>query len=345
MGNYEGWTDCKIADFMEKIEEEIVNVSPDVFIVGFQEDAMPGSYFHSHLLLDTKKGDGLMTKLGYKLLGRSKMIGVGITTWKAAKNLDVKARGLRTSIYVKNDSTIKLGGTSEYMCSSSLTRGKRASAIYLNFPHFSLAVINSHLPFDAKSLLKSREANDPIIRQNALFHSNICFNNIVRELIHDHKDNIDFVIFMGDLNYRINSNINAAILADKFLSDYDNPDKGIIKEYIKHDELRQQMAKENIYTFLEGVNDEGPVFEPTCKMVKGRDESCNLKSSAVPAEGSDCWNTGKHGQRLPSWCDRILYLNKSKNNTILCSDYNRFDYGETMLESDHAGVMSIFDIY
>jgi len=340
--NTENWYDCEIADFTEELNYRIKESSPDVFVVAFQEDAYPGSYYHSHLLLDSEKGDGIMPSLGYKLIGRSKMIGAGVTTYKAAKQADVKARGLRMSVYAKQDIDVKLSDQREYICDSVLKRGKGATAIYLQFPNYIVAVINAHFPFDAKSLTEYKTSNDPMIRQTAIYPSNICFNNIVRNLVNDHKDYVDIVILMGDLNYRVTTSLDASLVAQELLDSYNDPDKNIIKKYILFDELRQQIMKNNVYSFMEGLGDQGPLFLPTCKMIKDRNFTCRFHDEAVPAEGKDCWNVGKHDQRTPSWCDRILYMDRCKNYGILCVHYDRFDYGETMLESDHAGVIGTF---
>jgi hypothetical protein len=57
------------------------------------------------------------------------------------------------------------------------------------------------------------------------------------------------------------------------------------------------------------------------------------------------WKLGKYNHRIPSWCDRILYKKYTDNNdNIKCIYYNRFDFGATMSKSDHAAVISIFDL-
>ena len=342
--NTEGWYECEIADFTDELVYRIKNSMPDVFVVSFQEDAYPGSYYHSHLLLDSERGDGIMPDLGYKLIARNTMIGAGVTTYKAAKQADIKGRGLRISVYAREGVNVELLDQREYICDSALKRGKGATATYLKFPNYTISIINTHFPFNAKSLTDYKNSSDPIIRQTAIYPSNICFNNIVRNLVLEHEEHVDMVILMGDLNYRVMTTLDASAVAQELLDSYDDPDKNVIKKYIEFDELRQQIVKKNVYDFLEGIGNQGPLFLPTCKMIKDRNYTCRFHDPAVPAEGKDCWNVGKHEQRTPSWCDRILYMDRCKNHNIVCTYYDRFDYGETMLKSDHAGVIATFQL-
>ena len=121
------------------------------------------------------------------------------------------------------------------------------------------------------------------------------------------------------------------MIAEKFIKNKDNKEF-ILDMYTRHDELKEQMSRKNIYEFKEGIDNKGPEFIPTCKMIKGRGED-------------KYWKTGKLDQRIPSWCDRILYNNFGKDKELIkCVNYDRFDYGEAMKKSDHAAVISIFEI-
>ena len=103
--------------------------------------------------------------------------------------------------------------------------------------------------------------------------------------------------------------------------------------YQQYDELRQQMKKNNIYSFCEGVNNSGPQFLPTCKLDKDRGENDII------------WKLGKYDQRNPSWCDRILYQTyKNDTYNITCTKYDRFQSGQVMSDSDHAGVIGIYSL-
>jgi hypothetical protein len=359
---------CDIPDFYPKFKQLIKDKSPDLIVIGFQEDRFPGSYFHSHFLPEE------MPKIGYELVKRTKLMGVGITTYKGALKGDLFERGLRISVYAKKNlaSIIEKGememrkvigndGQSEYVCSSLVTRGKGAIASYIMLPGYGrIAFICCHLPFNSDSLIMDRLYKNPMIRQNYLNESNLCFNNIVENLVL-FKDPVPIhVIFFGDFNYRVADPRPATEVAFDFNNQSTNIEF-INNIYIKYDELKEQMRRKNIYEFSEGINNQGPTFIPTCKMIKGRDMDASTNiilykplkfypdyeiREIVPSiDISANWNTGSQNQRVPSWCDRILY-NKFGNDghNLTCTYYDRFDVGKVMAKSDHAGVIACFNL-
>lgn len=357
-----GWLECEHPDFFRYMKTEIDVRQPDVVFVGFQEDAYPGSYFHSHFLPEE------MGKIGYTLLKRTTLKGVGKTSADALMQGKILTRGLRSSVYVKtgfNDrlvmsetylkQTLPDDGQLTHLCGliGSVARNKGATVSYMGIPGTDnvIALINSHLPFDADSVKVSMAKFNAMIRQNALFNSDICFNNIFEELVLKQREkgmNISHVIFMGDLNYRLwTGNIPATVVGQMIIGD---PHSKELYErlYREYDELRQQKEKRNIYYMEEGINDEGPRFAPTCKMRIERNMACDLDPyrQSLPDKPSDCWTLGKQDQRVPSWCDRVLYskLDANSDLNLMCRAYERFDIGDTMKKSDHAGVMAVFDL-
>lgn len=331
-----------IPDFFPSLVNKIAESDPDVLVFGFQEDRHPGSYFHSHLLKEE------LPKLGYRLVKRTKLMGVGITSYKGLKEGDMFQRGLRMSIYAKGsllehiiqeevEMRVAMGnnGQSEYVCSSALTRSKGAIASYLILPGIGrIAFICCHLPFNSQNLIDERMKGDRMIRQNELNHSNLCFNSIIQNLVLSNGPRPAHVIYFGDFNYRVSYNGPANELVTKLVNS-DRADIQLI--YQQHDELLDQMKKENIYSFKEGMDNSGPGFIPTCKMSRLR----NNNSAIVPS----VWNVGKYDLRMPSWCDRILYADFVDDGySLKCVYYDRFDAGETMSRSDHAAVISVIDI-
>ena len=431
---------CDIPDFYPRFSEFVVENYPDLVVIGFQEDRFPGSYFHSHLLPEE------MPKIGYGLVKRTKLMGVGITTYKGIKNGDLFERGIRVSIYAKQKlipmiireekemrSVMNNDGQDEYVCSSFITRGKGATSSYIMLPGFGrLAFICCHLPFNARSLITERLYNNNMLRQNEINQSNICFNNIIENLVLFKEPIPTHIIYFGDFNYRLADPRPASQVATEFTNKFNDPSH-IRDMYVQHDELKEQMRRKNIYEFYEGINNQGPTFVPTCKMEKKRtnydpetlcggfklykdthyivdnvphrtliyqnekidknyfrqikcqnnllldleimqpdivnapgdspvdsdDEMClermfhaipssiNLDQNVrtdikAPSRG---WKTGKQDQRVPSWCDRILYTKFGDDgHNLICTYYDRFDVGETMSKSDHAGVLSIFKL-
>jgi hypothetical protein len=362
-----------------------------------------------------------MPKIGYGLVKRTKLMGVGVTTYKGLKTGDLFERGIRVSIYAKHRlisliaseekemrSVMNNNGQDEYVCSSQITRGKGATASYVMLPGFGrLAFICCHLPFNARSLITERKYKNNMLRQNEVNQSNICFNNIIENLVLFKEPVPTHVIYFGDFNYRLSDPRPASAVAFEFIDKIHDP-AHIRDMYQQYDELKEQMRRKNIYEFYEGISNQGPSFIPTCKMEKGRNytnhvdlkiprntdlklrdttNGCHsyqhnilyamnhydisedddmfpldLFPSVPSSRDSDThqtisntnsnsngisrtWKTGKQDQRVPSWCDRILY-NKFGNDghNLICTHYDRFDVGETMSKSDHAGVLSIFEL-
>jgi hypothetical protein len=350
--NIEQWYDGDIADFFEQIKHQIQEAeSPDLVVIGFQEDAFPGSYFHSHLLQDE------MPKIGYDFIKRTKLKGVGVTTYKAIQNLDLMTRGLRMSIYAKKglseiihaseiDLRDNLGydGQLTYICSgfNQLTRGKGAIASYIIVPTVgTFAFVCTHLPYHAKSLIDSRENKDNMIRQDALSYSNVSYNDILRTFVKNVHPNPDYVFFFGDFNYRIQYPGKASGLADMIVQNNDGIP--LFNDlYQNYDEMLNQMKLGTIYGMLEGVNNEGPMFIPTCKLVKYRDNCVTL----TDIDSIDYYKIGKYDQRMPSWCDRILYYkyNKQVMFNLECISYHNFDVGKIIAKSDHSAVIGIYSL-
>ena len=151
---------------------------------------------------------------------------------------------------------------------------------------------------------------------------------------------------MGDLNYRIfNIDNLASIIIEEMIEN--NFDKNTLKKYYEnYDELYLQMKKENIYSFQEGINNEGPMFQPTCKLSKTRNKNCQETDNPDYKPTTDCWKIGNQSQRIPSWCDRILYkkTNQYDPRDLYCIEYDVFDYNETMTKSDHKAVYGIYEL-
>lgn len=326
-----------LPDFFPDLEKKIKEEDVGVVVIGFQEDRFPGSYFHSHFLPEQ------MEKLGFSAVKRTKLMGFGVTSYKGLFRGDIFERGIRVSVYAKRGlvpliekeeaemrKAVGNQGQDEYLCSSCLTRSKGATVSYLKLPGVSrLAFVCCHLPFNSKSLIVGKLQGNTMIRQTELNSVNACFNNIVQDLVLLQDQVPSHVIFFGDFNYRLQSPGSASEVAAGFQSG--NPE--FLKEmYTKFDELREQTLRKNIYEFHEGVEGRGPCFPPTCKLKKGRKEDELV------------FKTGRLDQRVPSWCDRILYKTFSGTGTLACTSYERFDKGQTMTNSDHAAVLAVFKI-
>jgi hypothetical protein len=319
---------CYVPKFWQDVANKIIQEKPTLVTISFQEDIKPGSYFHSHFLPEQ------MTQLGYKLFDRDILMGVGKTTFNGIKTGDPFVRGLRSSVYIRNDAFDHFDKPSEpqhYV--NSVFKNKGAIGIYVKLPNGQiLAIINAHLPFNSKSLLETVENKDYIMRQNAIVEQNLFFNQVIRKLVLDYKMPVHHVLFMGDLNYRISPVVNwSAKQTGEHLLDLRSNNPLQFFDFVNaHDEYRRQSNANVLYYLKEGVNDMGPLFEPTCKMKKTRDpKNLSINSYAM----------GKADQRVPSYCDRILYTSMRQDGPqLICVYYDRLD-DEIIARSDHAAVI------
>nr|QBK85733.1 MAG: uncharacterized protein LCMAC101_03280 [Marseillevirus LCMAC101] len=326
--------ECDHADFVPKLKSLIEELHPDIVCIGFEQDPNTGTYFHSKLLPHVMESD-----LPYKQIYRDTMTGGGVST------SGFTSGALRMSIYGKGGwgkSTLK----KTYEC-GSLKDGTGGMSCVLDLNGKLLAVINAYVAFDKESVKQSRMAvgnypkddntiGDPMVRQDALNYANICYNGIIRHLVLNLKVKPDYVILMGDLNYRNDlMDFVAETAAAMFYKLTADTLPGFAKDYYeKFDELHQQMKKGNIYQYDEGKDNSGPSFAPVCVMKKGRECETDYR---------DCWDT-KVEYILPSWCNRILYKNYDNSDKMCCTKYDRFESGKTMRKSKNTAVYALFQI-
>lgn len=303
----------------EKLPEKFLLHGVDLVCIALQEDAKPGSYLLPSI---TKK----MTTLGYNLLKRSRMMGVGVSTWKSIQNFDIKLRGLRLALYVSNhflekydmsENDIKV--EEKYHCCSGIyyvTMGKGALSFEVSLPKFGkFNIVNAHLPFTSQSIMDTELRKEEVRKQNR--ELNLLFDNL----------SIDVPTFLlGDLNYRVHieNNEKASEIFEKIKKDC-----GSI--FSQRDELKRSMIDQNVPIFYEGIENRGCEFMPTAKLVRFTKE--------------EVFNLGKHDRRVPSWCDRILFFqNNSEKIKAECSSYQRWKRHKSMENSDHAAVDAVYTL-
>ena len=175
---------------------------------------------------------------------------------------------------------------------------KGAVGIWFNFFNINIMFINCHLAANKENCEK-RNCNFEYIIKN--MNSNF--------------SQFDFIIFMGDLNYRLNNNnIKIDNIRNNFLYllDYDQ----LIYEKKIHKKIFSFGFKEGVINFL-----------PTFKYYHNTDEF-------------DVHNNKK----LPAWTDRILYLKQETRFGILDVQQIEYNSMQNIIMSDHKPVYSYFNI-
>lgn len=315
-------------NFINKIFEIINENNPDVVVVGFQEDASPFSSFHSTALINGMKKDGR-----YDLFHRDKMMGLGVSSVKKGT-----LRGLRTSYYIRKEiiGQFHLRDQKTYSNTTFQSKGYVLTKIETTVDQrrIVLTFINTHFPFDARSIKDERSTKYSQARKRELINANEFFINLHMATEQDFNEG-DSVFIFGDLNYRISAkNEQEEYLPATEVSEmleHGGNYEDTIRYLRSQDELLQSMKERPMSFYSEGPDNQGPHFPPTCKMAKRRNQE-----NCLHARSKECWKTGKFNQRVPSWCDRIIYRGEAE-----CQKYDSFDSG-IMKYSDHSGVYGVY---
>lgn len=367
-GLFKTWIhNCEIFDMFAVISEKINQTKPMIVAIGFQEYSDVGSYAHNYLFPEE------MPKIGYTEIGNEGLKSV-------SQMSGVLKNGLRLLVYIRKDVDTQITGAIKntfksfkssygptmfgkshlkypmtgYELSSSYPNG--GIVAYLKLPgNQIIALLNIFLPFDEKNMKSTYEMKDQAIRTPSLDINVSIFNDIYDQLINKSPVNVNYVIALGDFNFRIapyNDFSPITIGTNLFLDFTTNPKEkeeiikrlkrtnGIDESYqdiIKnHDEYLTSKDSHRIYQLNEGISPkEGtyqlPKIMPTCIMKIGRDpDNISLQSYEM--------------KYVPSLCDRILYktINPISGSSELYGiEYGAIDQGITTL-SDHAAVYGLF---
>ncbi len=283
-----------------------------LIVVALQEAVKPGSQFMSLIL-----PNHLATK-GFSCHCRSRLMGVGVTTYKALQRFDLRLRGLRLALFVHESWLDDCPPVVESYCYCSgmyqYSLGKGGLAFSLQLPNGlgTLKLVNLHLPFSASSLNSQEDS----VRQASIEWQTDALKDIWNQLVDLEKD--DYVFLVGDYNYRVRlwsgETVNSI--------DYSDP----LKVYLERDELLTELSRENsrLPHLQEGIENRGPQFPPTAKLIQ---------------KGGGTFNHGKYNRRAPSWCDRILY---NQSESITCLNYERLEPNAATENSDHAAITARF---
>lgn len=347
---FHGWLySATDPDFLKQVAARANATKPHLIVLALQEDTKPGSYVISHAAPAYLSPE-------YDVVARGRMMGLGVTTWqKLIHERTLQLRGLRMLVLARHDWWHTVSDDAHVEVEEApyykLTRGKGGLAIRISLPKFgTLCFINSHLPFDSSSLYDEEK------RRKALATQNDAFRTIYNKLAHPvsressgffawlhrkftgtqqgtYLDEPLHVFMMGDLNYRVRDFDSDTILGMYARGETD----ALPSIYEEHDELHAQMRQGAVQALWEGVDNQGPSFYPTAKLDTTRSSMlvCDTK------ERLDHFKIGKENQRVPSWCDRILY---SPDQAIRCQRYVRYDAAPSVLKSDHASVLGEYTV-
>jgi endonuclease/exonuclease/phosphatase family metal-dependent hydrolase len=182
----------------------------------------------------------------------------------------------------------------------NLLGNKGAVGISFNIFNLSIMIINCHL-----AALQGRSDQ-----------RNIDFERCVTQMDSNYQ-NFDFIILMGDLNYRLNNlNIDMNMIQEDHLL------------FLKYDQLEYEinLKRINLLGFREGRI----YFKPTFKY-------WNNTSNFQYIDTHDI-------DQAPAWTDRILYKKNENGNNYLDVRQEKYDSMHNIEMSDHKPVYSYFTL-
>lgn len=357
---------CKYPDFLDALRPKIEGC--DIFVFSTQEDDEI-SELH-------KSVKDEMKLIEFKLVADSELLGYGTTSMKT-----VRSRGLRMAVFIKNNLFPRGSSSYTHVCTGGgwikgmigkWAQNKGGICVLLTIANTTLLFCNFHLPFDSKTLRNVTifEGNQEYYNKNITDNINVqtqCLNDALSEFITGRE--IDSMIIMGDLNYRLTTyeydrrgrphSVSSKITDLLIDGEYN-------EVYTKYDELKKEIEDGNINRkfngtitnkLSEGVDDRGITFPPTCKMYNNKPGAIEINfprqryRSENVTEGNrctnyyddDCYKMGDDRWRIPSFCDRILYTNLSGRDDFICTEYNSLSSKE-INTIDHNLVYGSYEI-
>ena len=204
---------------------------------------------------------------------------------------------IRTSL-IKNLSKVRANKVKTG--AKNLLGNKGAVGISFSIFNLSIMIINCHLAAYQK---RSMQRNMDFQR---------CIDNMA-----DNYQNFDFVVFMGDLNYRLN---NLSVDMEKMENQYLN--------FLNYDQLTYEnnVRRLNLYGFKEGQI----YFRPTFKYWNNTNDYQYIDTHNI--------------DQAPAWTDRILFKKNETSINILDVHQDKYDSMPDIIMSDHKPVFSYFTL-
>ena len=182
----------------------------------------------------------------------------------------------------------------------NLLGNKGAVGISFNIFNLSIMIINCHLA----------AYQDRSIQRNFVFQR--CVTNMT-----DNYQSFDFIVLMGDLNYRLN---NLDVDMDKIQNEH--------LSFLNYDQLKYEnnIKRLNMNGFREGKIE----FKPTFKYWNNTNNYQYIDTHDI--------------DQAPAWTDRILYRKNDTCTNILDVIQDKYDSMQNITMSDHKPVYSYFTL-
>jgi hypothetical protein len=202
------------------------------------------------------------------------------------------------STLIKNISKVKTNCVKAG--AKNLLGNKGAVGISFNVFNISIMIINCHL-----AALQGRSEQ-----------RNIDFERCVTQMDYNYQ-NYNFIVLMGDLNYRLNNlNIDMNLIQEEPL------------KFLSYDQLKNEinLKRINLLGFIEGEI----YFRPTFKYWNNTSNFQYIDTHKI--------------DQIPGWTDRILYKKKEVDSNSLIIKQEKYDSMHDIEMSDHKPVFSYFEL-
>lgn len=266
----------------------------DVVFIGLQEivELSPGQ------MVNTNSNNRLSW---VKLIKRILELHSPVPNTKYVSLWDGQLGGIALLLYVKEVELVNISnveGSFKKTGLGGMSANKGGVSVSFYYSNTQICLVASHLAAGLHNV-DERHQNYKTIAKGSKFSKN--------RKIRDH----DFVIWLGDFNYRINTltNEQVKLLIDK-------------QEWLKlfeYDQLNRQMASGELFPFFDEMEIK---FPPTYKF----------------DNGTKVYDTSEK-QRIPAWTDRILSMSKTQNIKQLY--YNSC---QEIIFLDHRPVVAVFKV-
>ena len=182
----------------------------------------------------------------------------------------------------------------------NLLGNKGAVGISFNIFNLSIMIINCHLA----------AYQDRSVQRNIDFQR--CLTNMT-----NNYQSFDFIVLMGDLNYRLNNlNVDMNKIQEEHL------------QFLNYDQLKYEnnINRLNMNGFKEGeIN-----FKPTFKYWNNSDNYQYIDTHKI--------------DQAPAWTDRILYKKNETCKNVLDIKQDKYNSMQEIIMSDHKPVYSYFTL-
>jgi hypothetical protein len=347
-----GSSRCIAPSFLSYLGTSILYHQPEVVIVTTPNEADSASFLHSDALPEE------MQRLNYQLFRREKIAELGQQLQAPVTGATTPA--LRISIYLRNTAAVEWQSDQQTLLrtipnglqENILQYGKGYTGMitihlwHRYYGHF--AIMAADVPENARpttviSYTQDRIAASAVSDLSLLTWINEVMSPLITAQAPDH------LIIVGSFNYHIVIPDRTTLDTIRLVSQ--NLSTNELVKLQQFDEGTRARGKDGVLAdFQEGVVGQnqaasGPLFAPTWRMTKGRNNACDPevgnKTSIAPGCFTDNGITGGIG-----WTDRVFYRatpSSRANYTMVGTIYQRLD-DLSMAQSSHAGVLALFEL-